>query len=172
MRAWIIAIIVVGTIAASSTSSSEPATSTSSVAPSSLLTTTLPSPTTTLPPPTTTTTTLPAPIPAFPEFRIAERVVAPETGDIVVLLLDPTSYTSLSDLDLYDIIADAVDRFPPIYEAHIVDTPEAAAAVLVEEPDSEQQRELAAHYLARLEDGYRIVYLGPFGESDEAVLGS
>ena len=165
MRAWIIAIIVVGTIAASCTSSSEPATSTSSLAPSSLLTTTLP-------PPTTTTTTVPTPIPAFPEFRIAERVVAPETGDIVVLLLDPTSYTSLSDLDLYDIIADAVDRFPPIYEAHIVDTPEAAAAVLVEEPDSEQKRELASHYLARLEDGYRIVYLGPFGESEEAVLGS
>ena len=28
----------------------------------------------------------------------------------MVLLLDPASYSSLSDLDLYDVIADAVDR--------------------------------------------------------------
>jgi hypothetical protein len=86
--------------------------------------------------------------------------------------MDPDSYTSLSDLDLYDVIADAVDRFPPIYEVHVVDTPAAAEAVLVESPDDEQQQVLAAHYLARLEDGYRIVYVGPFAESQDAVLGS
>lgn len=98
--------------------------------------------------------------------------MVPETGDTVVLLLDPASYTSLSDLDLYDVIADAADRFPPIYEAHVVDSSEAADAVLIEEPDEEQVGILSVHYLARLEDGFRIVYLGPFEESGTAVLGS
>jgi hypothetical protein len=98
--------------------------------------------------------------------------VVPETGDTVVLLLDPASYTSLSDLDLYDVIADAADRFPPIFEAHVVDSPEAADAVLLEEPDEDQVGILSVNYLARLEDGFRIVYLGPFEESGTAVLGS
>jgi len=95
-----------------------------------------------------------------------------ETGDTVVLLLDPASYTSLSDLDLYDVIADAVDRFPPIFEAHVVDSQDAVSIVLVEEPDEEQQKTLDEHYFVRLEDGFRIVYVGPFDESEDAVLGS
>jgi hypothetical protein len=90
----------------------------------------------------------------------------------VVLLLDPASYTSLSDLDLYDVIADAVDRFPPIFEAHVVDSQDAASAVLIEEPDEDQQRTLTEHYFVRLEDGFRIVYVGPFEGTDEAILGS
>lgn len=90
----------------------------------------------------------------------------------MILLLDPASYTSLSDLDLYDVIADAVDRFPPIFEAHVVDSQDAVSVVLVEEPDEDQQETLEMHYLVRLEDGFRIVYLGPFEESDDAVLGS
>ena len=140
-------------------------------------TTTTTTTTTTVPTTTTTTTappstTLPQEAPAFPEYRIAERIVAPETGDTVVLLLDPASYTSLSDLDLYDVIADAVDRFPPILVAHVVDSPEAASAVLLEQPDEDQELLLADHYLARLEDGFRIVYLGPFEDSGTAVLGS
>ena len=90
----------------------------------------------------------------------------------MVLLLDPASYSSLSDLDLYDVIADAVDRFPPILVAHVVDSPDAVEVVLLEEPDEDQELILANHYLARLEDGFRIVYLGPFEESGTAVLGS
>ena len=90
----------------------------------------------------------------------------------MVLLLDPASYTSLSDLDLYDVIADAVDRFPPILVAHVVDSPDAVEAVLVEQPDEDQGLILANHYLARLEEGFRIVYVGPFEESGTAVLGS
>ena len=90
----------------------------------------------------------------------------------MVLLLDPSSYTSLSDLDLYDVIADAVDRFPPILEAHVVDSQDAASAVLLEAPDEDQQKTLEKHYLVRLEDGFRIVYVGPFAGADDAVLGS
>lgn len=90
----------------------------------------------------------------------------------MVLLLDPASYTSLSDLDLYEVIADAVDRFPPIFEAHVVDSQDAVLAVLAEVPDEDQLKTLELHYLVRLEDGFRIVYLGPFEDSDDAVLGS
>ncbi|MEN8234570.1 MAG: hypothetical protein ABFR89_06560 [Actinomycetota bacterium] len=155
-------------LASCSSASDETSTTTS--------TTVAPTTTTTTVAPTTTTTTVaptsaPA-VPTFPEYRIAERVVSPETGDTVVLLLDPASYTTLSDLDIYDVIADAVDRFPPIFEAHVVDSPEAADSVLVEEPDEAQLAALENNYLARLEEGFRIVYLGLFEDSGTAVLGS
>ena len=153
-----------------SCSSSSDTTTTTSTTTTTTTTTTVPTSTTTTAP--TTTTTLPQEAPAFPEYRIAERIIAPETGDTVVLLLDPASYTSLSDLDLYDVIADAVDRFPPILVAHVVDSPDAVEAVLLEQPDADQELILTTHYLARLEDGFRIVYLGPFEESGTAVLGS
>ena len=160
--------MTVALIAASCSSSSEDTTTT---APTTTSTSTTAAPTTTTTVPSTSTT-VPQEPPPFPEYRIVERIVVPETGDTVVLLLDPASYTSLSDLDIYEVIADAADRFPPILVAHVVDSPEAAEAVLLEEPDAGQQRILEVHYLARLEDGFRIVYLGPFEESGTAVLGS
>ncbi len=168
MRSRIHLLVATALVIASCTSSNEPASTTTTTVPTTTTTTTI-SPTTTASP--TTTTSVPNEV-SFPEFRIAERIISPETGDTVVLLLDPASYTSLSDLDLYDVIADAVDRFPPIFEAHVVDSQDAASAVLVEEPDEDQQKTLEKHYLARLEDGFRIVYLGPFEGSDDAVLGS
>lgn len=162
--------LVAAALVASCSSSSETTTTTSTTttAPPTTTTTTTAPPTTT----TTTTTTIPQEPPAFPEYRITERIIVPATGDTVVLLLDPATYTSLSDLDIYDVIADAVDRFPPILEAHVVDSQEAADVVLIEEPDEEQEVILAVDYLARLEDGFRIVYLGPFEDSGTAVLGS
>ena len=157
-------------VIASCTSSSEPAlTTTTTTAPTTSTTTTAPSTSTTT---AATTTTVTPTVPSFPEYRIAERIISVETGDTVVLLLDPASYTSLSDLDLYDVIADAVDRFPPIFEAHVVDSQDAASAVLAEEPDEDQQRTLAEHYFVRLEDGFRVVYVGPFDGTDDAILGS
>ena len=164
-----ILMMAAATLVIASCSSSNETTTTTSTTTTTTTTTTVPTTTTTV---STTTTTLPQEPPSFPEYRIAERTIAPETGDTVVLLLDPASYTSLSDLDLYDVIADAVDRFPPILVAHVVDSPEAVPIVLLEEPDEDQELLLADHYLARLEDGFRIVYLGPFEDSGTAVLGS
>lgn len=168
MASRILIAVVSAALLASCSSSSETTTTTSTTTSTTTTTTTTAPPTTT----TTTTTTIQQEPPAFPEYRIIERIVVPETGDTVVLLLDPATYTSLSDLDIYDVIADAVDRFPPILEAHVVDSQEAADAVLIEEPDEEQEAILTVDYLARLEDGFRIVYLGPFEESGTAVLGS
>ena len=169
MASKILLILAVALVAAGCSSSSDDTTTT---VPTTTSTTTTTAPTTTTTTVPATSTTVPQEPPPFPEYRIVERIIVPETGDTVVLLLDPASYTSLSDLDIYEVIADAADRFPPILVAHVVDSPEAAEAVLLEEPDEAQQRALDDHYLARLEDGFRIVYLGPFEDSGTAVLGS
>lgn len=130
--------------------------------------------TTTLPPEetTTTTTTLAAlSDPSFPSYSIVQRQEE-SSGDIVVVLLDPTSYDVLSDVDLYDVLAEVVERFPPIFEAHVVDSSAAANVVLVAEPTDEQLQILGEHYLVSLEEGFRIVYRGPWADLGTSVLGS
>ena len=107
-----------------------------------------------------------------PEYQIISRAPTEAGGDEVVVLLDSTSYDSLSDLDLFDIVAEVVELFPPVAILHIVD--DSAAALVVTDPDaSEADRAvLDVHYLARLDDGFTITYLGPFASSGTAVLGS
>lgn len=169
MKSRILLLIAAALVAASCTSSNEPASTTASSTTTTTTTTTTTMATTTTS--STTTTSLPGEA-TFPEYSIAHREYSPETGDTVILLLDPASYTSLSDLDLYEVIADAVDRFPPIFEAHVVDSQDAVSALLVEERDEDQKKTLELHYLVRLEDGFRVVYVGPFEGSDDQVLGS
>jgi hypothetical protein len=139
-------------------------------------TTTAAAPTTTQAPSTTTTTTTttlaPFSDPTFPAYSIVERIEDAQYGDTVVVLLDPTSYTVLTEIDLYDVIADVVDRFPPIFEAHIVDSAVAATLVFVEDPTDEQLQILAEHYFASLHEGFRIVYQGKYAELGTTVLGS
>lgn len=121
-----------------------------------------------------TTTTLPPTIATItpPEYQIVSRAPTDGEGDEVVVLLDPTSYDSLSDLDLFDVVAEVVELFPPVAILHVVDDP--AAASVVTDPDaSEADRAvLEVHYLARLDNGFEITYLGPFVDSGTAVLGS
>jgi hypothetical protein len=120
---------------------------------------------------TTTTTSVPKTVLSAPEYQIVERIDG-DSGDTVIVLLDPETYGTLTDLDLYDLIAEVVELFPPIAVVHIVD--EATAANIVANPDaSEAERNaVAANYLARLDDGVKIIYLGPFASSGTAVLGS
>lgn len=120
---------------------------------------------------TTTTTTTEAPELTFPEYRIVSRE-AGENGDTVVVLLDPTTYESLSDIDIREVMGDLVEQFAPVFEAHIVETQAAADALFVEEPTEEQATELANRYVARLEEGFRIVYVGRFEEIGVEILGS
>jgi hypothetical protein len=107
-----------------------------------------------------------------PGYRIVERQPTDLPGDEVVVLLDPESYDSLTDLDLYDLIAEVVELFPPVSVVHVVDSP--AAGNLVANPDASQEDLglVLANYLARLDDGFRVTYLGPFASSGTAVLGS
>jgi hypothetical protein len=131
---------------------------------------------TTLPSTTTTTspsTTLP-PIAELtpPAYRIVERLPTDGPGDEVVVLLDPSSYDTLTDLDLYDLIAEVVELFPPIATLHVVDDAATANAVAASDTSTTETPPPSEHYLARLENGFRIVYLGPFASSGTAVLGS
>lgn len=119
--------------------------------------------------PTTTTTEVSEP--TFPKYQIVSRE-ATELGDEVIVLLDTDSYESLSDLDIHNVMSDLVEQYAPVYEAHIVETQAAVDALLTDEPTPEQTAELDAKYLARLEESFRIVYLGPLAASGVAILGS
>ena len=141
-------------------------------------TTTTGSPLLTLPPPTTpptssTSTTL-APVEQLssPEYQIVQRTISEDTGDTVVVLLDTSSYETLTDIDLEEVITDVVQRFPPIATAHVIDDP--AAANVVGDPDAseEQIAAISDHYFARLDDGFTITFLGPFAPAGATVLGS
>jgi hypothetical protein len=107
-----------------------------------------------------------------PDYQIVQRAPGIDTGDTVVVLLDTTSYETLTDIDLEEVIADVVQRFPPITTVHVID--DVAAANVVGNPDaSEAQLEaIADHYLARLDDGFAITFLGPFAPAGATVLGS
>jgi hypothetical protein len=141
-------------------------------------TTTTVAPITTLSPSTTSTTqpaaTTLAPIRELdpPSYRIVDRQPIEGAGDEVVVLLDPASYDTLTDLDLYDLIAEVVELFPPVSVLHVVDSAEAANAVVNAEATDAERASLALNYLARLDDGFRVTYLGPFAASGSAVLGS
>lgn len=119
----------------------------------------------------TTTTTSAAPELTFPQYSIVSRE-ASEEGDVVVVLLDPTTYESLSDIDILNVMSDLVEQFAPVYEAHIVETQAAADALFVEDPSEAEQTSLDNDYIARLEEGFRIVYVGPLEDSGVAILGS
>jgi hypothetical protein len=119
----------------------------------------------------TTTTAALSGEPVVPEFTIASRAEG-EDGDTVVVLLDPDSYESLTDIDLQNVLSQVVDDFPPIYEAHVVDSEEVTELVLAEEVTPDEQRLLDIHYLVKLEEGFRITYVGVFEESGTAILGS
>ena len=120
---------------------------------------------------TTTTSTSAPPELGFPEYSIVSRE-ASDNGDIVVVLLDRETYESLSDIDVHNVMSDLVEQFAPVYEAHIVETQAAADALFATDPTEDQQTALANAYIARLEEGFRIVYLGPLDGTPVAILGS
>ncbi len=124
--------------------------------------------------PVTVTTDLVRPgdfLPDEPTYEVVGRT-AGESGDILIVLVDPDSATQVSDIDLHGIIAEVYDLFPPVIEAHVVDDPEAAELALREGPEAVALSTLADHYVARLEDGFRIVYLGSYEEYGTTTLGS
>lgn len=110
------------------------------------------------------TTTLPL---GLPEYTIQART----SDDVIVVLLEPGTY---SDLDLQNVVADATERFAPVTELHIIDEVTATEAVLKPEAERtpEEQALLEDHYFVRLEEGFRIVFTGPFSDVEDAILGS
>jgi hypothetical protein len=119
---------------------------------------------------TTSTTQDPDEPVEFPGYTIVSREDG-EDGDTVVILIDEGAF-SLTDIDLANILADVVERFPPILTAYVVDDADAAEAVIVEEPTAVQLELLDRHYLVRLEEGFRMVFAGPFADAPDVILGS
>lgn len=133
---------------------------------------------TTAPPDTTlgsstsvTTTTEAGALVALPGYTIVAREPG-DSGDTVVILLDTESYESLTDIDLENVLVDLVDRFPPILTAYVVDDAAAADIVVAESPTEAELELLGRHYLVRLEEGFRMVFAGPFAETPSSILGS
>ncbi len=117
------------------------------------------------------TTTIVLAEPVIPTWTIASSEEG-DDGSTIVVVLDPASYDSLTDIDLQNVIAEVVDSEDPVLVAHVVDDPAVAGMVLLDDTTPAQNRRLDRHYLARLEDGFRIVFLGPFADTAAVVLGS
>jgi len=107
----------------------------------------------------------------IPEFTILSRTPG-DDGDTVVVLLDPESYESLTDIDLQNVISEVVDDFPPVFEAHVIDDEIVAPYISSADVTTDEQQLLDVHYLVRLEEGFRIIYVGPFADTPGTVLGS
>jgi len=165
---WIVVVVGMALFAAACQSGSVDTTTTRA---SSLLSLPTPSTTTTVLAPETT-------LPSFdplapPMYQIVQRApVAGASGDEIVILLDPTSYDTLTDIDIEEVLAEVVMLFPPVWIAHVIDDP--GAANVVGNPDA-TAGELAAvsdNYLARLDNGFEITFLGPLADSGGGVIGS
>jgi hypothetical protein len=119
-----------------------------------------------------TSTTMDLGDPVIPEWEVVSRSDGAD-GSTLVVLLDPESYQSLTDIDLQNVVADVVEtEEEDVLVIHVVDDPEVAEYVEKQNPTQQQQNQLDIHYLAMLEDGFRIVFLGPFSDTAPVVLGS
>ncbi len=158
--------------------SEETTTSTTAAPVTSLATTQAPTTTTVVPAggddtSTTTTTEATQGEVALPGYSIVERVPGEgDEGDTVVILLDTDADDAITDIDIQGLLSEVVDEFGPVNAAFVVDSLEAAQIVLLDEFTQEQVDELEAHYLARLEDGFRIVFQGPFSEAGDLLISS
>lgn len=114
---------------------------------------------------TTTTTTSTVPGSFVPAFTILERTA----DDVLVVAVPPGTY---SDVDLQNLVSEVVERFAPVNGLHIVDDEGATDLVLAESLSAEDQAFLDDHYFLRLEEGFRMVFLGPFADVGEVILGS
>ena len=112
---------------------------------------------------TTTTTEATQGEVAFPGYTIVERVEGEgDEGDTLVILIDTDADDAITDIDLQSLLSEVVDEFGPVNEAFVVDSLEAAQIVLLDEFTQEQVDELNNHFLARLEEGFRVIFEGPF----------
>ena len=128
----------------------------------------------------TTTTTSTPPLPTL-RYSIEARRTGPG-GDTVLVLLPPGTY---SDLDLEDIMSEVVERFAPIATAYAVDTldtdgdgvrnPATVVLGVLERSSGFSTAETAFrsdHFFLALEDGFRVVFQGPFEDLPPVILGS
>jgi hypothetical protein len=101
----------------------------------------------------------------LPSYSVLSRS---EEDELVVLVV-PGTY---GDLDIQNVVGDVVERFAPVNTLHIVDDEAAATLVVAETVTPEEQVVLDEHYFVRLEEGFRMIFVGPFSSVGEVILGS
>ena len=158
-------------------SGGDPAVGTVDIGPDPVATTTLPAPAPASSPPTSVLG-VPSPfteveaVPfSTPQYEVMARTPGVD-GDTLIVLLDSGSYMTLSDIDLQNIDTEVYDRFPSVIEAHLVGDPAAATLAVIDGLTAVVDPDLSEHYMARLEDSFRIVFLGRFEEYGTTSLGS
>jgi hypothetical protein len=101
----------------------------------------------------------------LPNYSVLSR----SEEDELVVLVAPGTY---GDIDIQNVVGDVVERFAPVNTLHIVDDEAAATLVVAETVTPEEQIVLDEHYLVRLEEGFRMIFVGPFSSVGEVILGS
>lgn len=120
--------------------------------------------------PSTTTSTLAVELTTtsvlgLPGYSVLSRS---EEDELVVLVV-PGTY---GDIDIQNVVGDVVERFAPVNTLHIIDDAAAATLVVAETVTPEEQIVLDEHYFVRLEEGFRMIFVGPFTDVGEVILGS
>lgn len=101
----------------------------------------------------------------LPSYSVLSR----SEEDELVVLVAPGTY---GDIDIQNVVGDVVERFAPVNTLHIVDDEAAAILVVAETVTPEEQVVLDEHYFVRLEEGFRMIFVGPFSSVGEVILGS
>ena len=101
----------------------------------------------------------------LPSYSVLSR----SEEDELVVLVAPGTY---GDIDIQNVVGDVVERFAPVNTLHIVDDEAAATLVVAETVTPEEQLVLDEHYFVRLEEGFRMIFIGPFSSVGEVILGS
>ena len=134
-------------------------------------------------PTTSSSTTTSTSLPPLPDvlYSIEARRTG-QGGDTVLVLLPAGTY---SDLDLEVIMLDVIERFAPITTAYVVDTLDTdgdgernAPTVVLEVLErsggftAPEASFRADHYFLTLQDGFRVLWRGPFADLAPVILGS
>ena len=112
----------------------------------------------------TTSTSIREPIEISYDIRHREPS---DSGDRLVVLIEPGDYT---EIDLSNLVLDIVEENEPVDQLDVVDSQGALHAV-IRNPDG-LTRQQTRHYVLRLENGNRVVFLGPYSDLGSFIIGS
>ncbi len=90
-----------------------------------------------------------------------------DSGDRLVVLIEPGDYT---EIDLSNLVLDIVEANEPVDQLDVVDSQAALRAVIRNSENLTPQQ--SRHYVLRLENGNRVVFLGPYSDLGSFIIGS
>ncbi len=90
-----------------------------------------------------------------------------DSGDRLVVLIEPGDYT---EIDLSNLVLDIIEANEPVAQLDVVDSQQALRAVIRNPENLTPQQ--TRHYVLRLENGNRVVFLGPYSDLGSFIIGS